>query len=224
MTDFPKDNLADSRLKRFLRQLTRGDYLFRGGDMGNTMFIILDGSIEMFRTVGSEERFAAQLGPGEFIGERAILNPGTPYRRPYSARANAETVLLEFDAKSLKIIQVVIPDLVMRVLQVAADRLDRANRLLEVLRPLDEMERLVNCILYLSTPPKNAQGASHPTDCLMTAEDIHAIIGSDTAMIEKCLAHLATKKILIRQKEGYALVDDTALKQFLPLLKERMAA
>jgi hypothetical protein len=54
------------------RQLNQGDALVQQGDEGRELFLLLDGLIDV--EVNGEE--VAEIGPGAFLGERALLEGG----------------------------------------------------------------------------------------------------------------------------------------------------
>ncbi len=56
------------------RLLTRGETVFPEGDLGNDLFLLLEGSVEVIRGLGSpEERQLATLNSPDFFGEMSIL-------------------------------------------------------------------------------------------------------------------------------------------------------
>lgn len=53
----------------------KGEYLFRHGESGQSMYLILDGKVRISRNVGGMgEEALAVLGPGEVFGEMALLD------------------------------------------------------------------------------------------------------------------------------------------------------
>lgn len=58
---------------------------------GDSLYVILGGRVRVVRTADGNERLLAQLGPGEFFGEMALLDG-----KPRSA-----TVIVEEDAQCL---------------------------------------------------------------------------------------------------------------------------
>jgi len=47
--------------------------IFHQGDEGNQMFIIVDGQVQVVRSANGKDQILAQRGPGEFVGEMAII-------------------------------------------------------------------------------------------------------------------------------------------------------
>jgi NADH:quinone reductase (non-electrogenic) len=54
-----------------------GQEVFRQGDLGDRIYIIVRGHAEVVRSEGERETLLAELGPGEYFGEMALLNQTT---------------------------------------------------------------------------------------------------------------------------------------------------
>jgi CRP-like cAMP-binding protein len=77
-------------------KLNQGDIVFRKGDPGNVMYIVLDGKVQIYQGEGESRFVQAQLGRGNFFGEMAIVS-GRP--RLATAVAAAPSVLLPVGKK-----------------------------------------------------------------------------------------------------------------------------
>ncbi|MDH3227609.1 MAG: cyclic nucleotide-binding domain-containing protein, partial [Thermoleophilia bacterium] len=53
-----------------------GEYVFRQGDRGDGLYMVVRGTAEVRSGVGADETLLATLGPGEFFGEMALLGDG----------------------------------------------------------------------------------------------------------------------------------------------------
>ena len=73
----------------------QGQIIFRQGDLGRSFYIILDGRVQVFRQQGDREVEVATLGPGEFVGEMALLRG---VRRTASVRALTAVDMLTMSA------------------------------------------------------------------------------------------------------------------------------
>jgi predicted acylesterase/phospholipase RssA len=74
-----------------------GEWLFRQGDDGDSMFLVARGLLQVWITPpeGDGSRLIAEIGPGETVGEIGML---TGDRRSASIRAVRDTLLLRMDA------------------------------------------------------------------------------------------------------------------------------
>ena len=91
--------MSDPLFARFGREYQPGEVLFREGESGEVMFVIQSGAVRITKEVGGEAKSLAVLGPGEFLGEMAILN-GKP--RTATATVVETTRCLVIEAKTLE--------------------------------------------------------------------------------------------------------------------------
>jgi phosphoserine phosphatase RsbU/P len=92
LSDLPRHELDYLAATLEIVYLHPGDVLFREEDAGESLFIVLEGELDVFMAIDtSAERRLASLGPGEFIGEMSLLIPGRS--RTASVRATRESRL-----------------------------------------------------------------------------------------------------------------------------------
>jgi hypothetical protein len=108
-------------LKKFERNLEDGAVLFREGDAGREMFVILDGKIRI--TVGGRDLIV--LGAGQYFGEMSLLN-GAP--RTATAIAAGPTQLAEITQNNFDLLVRENPVLVRGLLEELARRLAETTR------------------------------------------------------------------------------------------------
>jgi F420-non-reducing hydrogenase small subunit len=71
--------------------LKAGETIFDQGDPGNSMFIIIQGEVEISQGADPDKYVLASLGPGDFFGETAVI---TEQQRTARASASKQTLLL----------------------------------------------------------------------------------------------------------------------------------
>lgn len=172
------DLLDHPKLRKFVRNIPAGEFLFKQGQSGSTMFIILKGMVELVAERDGLSHVTELIEHGGFLGERAIVTTD-PYRRYYSARANQDCVVLEMSGKDLEFLKIAVPELMTEIMtkafEVAAKRLQRMNFLVNALRPSNNEERFFSCVLYFcrttgtAVPnglevPLSVEGVCHYTD------------------------------------------------------------
>lgn len=54
-----------------------GEYIFRQGEAGSRMYLILDGEVEMLVREHGRAVSIGTYGPGEFVGEEVIVEKGS---------------------------------------------------------------------------------------------------------------------------------------------------
>jgi CRP-like cAMP-binding protein len=101
-------------------QLAPGNFLFQEGDSGETMYVLLEGDIEVF--LGD---FVLETAvPGMLIGEMALIDDG-----PRTANAVAKTAcrLAEIDRRRFHFLIQQHPHFATHVMKTLADRLRDMN-------------------------------------------------------------------------------------------------
>lgn len=84
------------------RPMRAGEAILREGDVGETMYLIQEGSVQIHaRAFDGSELVLMRLEPGEVFGELALL-PGGTGRRNASARAFSDGTLLELGRGALE--------------------------------------------------------------------------------------------------------------------------
>ena len=73
--------------------------IFQQGDEGSAMFVIVEGRLQVLVSTNGVERELAQRGPGEFVGEMAIIE-SVP--RSATLRAQTDVRLLSIDGDTFK--------------------------------------------------------------------------------------------------------------------------
>jgi CRP-like cAMP-binding protein len=120
--------LSDSQLESFLACLELVNYehsgnIFKEGQRGDSMFLILDGEVRIYSKQKSGEiLFLRILKAGDAFGEIALLNQ-TP--RSASAEATKESLLLKISAAALQKLTRTEPDLAAQFLHHLAKSLGR---------------------------------------------------------------------------------------------------
>jgi len=67
-----------------------GDIVFEEGKSGDWVCVVLEGSVEVFKTVKGRKFVLGKLGPGEIFGELALLGA---VKRTATVRAIGETTI-----------------------------------------------------------------------------------------------------------------------------------
>ena len=97
-----------------------GQTVFNEGDTGNTMYVVVEGDVELL----VKGKLVESLGPGGVLGEMALLD-----NVPRSASAIAKTAcrLVEINEKRFKFLVQQTPNFALQLMRVIADRLRRMD-------------------------------------------------------------------------------------------------
>jgi len=98
--------------------------LWEQGDAGDEVYILLAGSVDVLVPSDGSEVSVAVIGPGEIVGEMAVLT-GNPRSTAIAAREDSRLLRLEGDTV-LDLLRE-FPELSLEVIRILAERLDRAN-------------------------------------------------------------------------------------------------
>jgi NADH dehydrogenase len=101
---FPRDivQIAAARTDRVGRQhFEPGQVIVNQGDAGDTFFSVVAGEVEVTKTTSDGEKLVAQLGPGSYFGEEALLS-GKPRNATVRAKTSVDLLCLgQSDFKAL---------------------------------------------------------------------------------------------------------------------------
>jgi CRP-like cAMP-binding protein len=115
-----------------------GTLLFREGEPGDQLYLVMQGEVEVVKALGSaEERVLNVFGPGAMLGEMSLLTPGET--RSASARARSRVEVVTMTREDFETLLRRYPALFFDVLRVISDRLREAdNALIRDLRAKNE--------------------------------------------------------------------------------------
>jgi CRP-like cAMP-binding protein len=206
--------MADDQLfQRFGKEFAQGTVLFREGEPGKEMYVVQHGRVNVSKRVGEVEKILASLGPGEFVGEMAILN-----NKPRSATATcAEAAkLLVIDAKTFEAMIRSNAEIAIRMIKKLSDRLQEANEQIENLLFADASSRVVH---FLATAAEKVQRgpAGHRLD--FAPAELAQRVGVKAEAAEDVLQKLLKSKIVALQPDALVVPDVAKLRHFLEFLQ-----
>ena len=120
------------------RSLPDGAILFREGEPGESLYVVLRGGVEVVKALGRDsERVLALSGAGDLIGEMSLLDPDE--HRSASARVRNEAEVVEMRRDDFEKLISRYPKLTFELLRMMAERLRLADN--AVIRDLQEKNR-----------------------------------------------------------------------------------
>jgi CRP/FNR family cyclic AMP-dependent transcriptional regulator len=111
--------------KNLGKEYKEGDAIVRQGEIGDCMFEILDGRVEVIRETEGEEVRLAELGRGDFFGEMAIFDHEV---RSATVRALGLVRALTIDKRTLLRRITEDPSLAFRILEKMSRRIRDLNK------------------------------------------------------------------------------------------------
>lgn len=107
--------------------LQTGDTLLREGEPGDSMFVVLEGKLQVTKKAGESEVILAERGPGEVMGEMSVLNQAP---RSATVRALAPSKLLEVNEDTFFNLMEASPSAARAILHTFAARLSNTEGML----------------------------------------------------------------------------------------------
>lgn len=118
--------------------LKSGDILFREGDLGEHLYVMVRGELEINMASNTDDELILNvLKEGEYLGEMSLIMPGG--RRSAGARARGDVVLLSMSRSQFQDLLQRHPELANAMVKVLSQRLDNTN--VSTFRDLTEKNR-----------------------------------------------------------------------------------
>lgn len=168
------------------RLVPAGSDLITQGDVEDHLFVILEGSVKVYRRLrNGGEVILAIVGPGEILGEM----PTDERTHPSGAAALEETRVLSLDGGSFRRLVDEIPSLRVGLVSLLRDRLRTADSRIESLAGQD-VEGRVACVLLelarLHGTPKPGGGTLIAIP--LTQADVAAMTGASRVRVNQVIA------------------------------------
>lgn len=206
------DEAADALLDSMSNlSLGRTEVLFREGDPGRSLYVIVDGKIKLGRTSSDgRENLLAVLGPGEMFGELSLFDPGP---RNATATAVAETALVELSSEQLNAWLIGRPAVAQQLLSALARRLRRTNEALADLIFSDVPGRVAKALLDLAERFGQRIDEGILVAHELTQEELAQLVGASRETVNKALADFAARNWIRLEARAVVLLDVERLRK-----------
>ncbi len=185
-----------------VRDLERGDVLFREGDEPDELLVVLEGRVAIIRGfVDGRESVLALMEPGACFGDMGLFSRDG---RSTDARALEPSQVLAIPYSSLREIYDQRPALLWHVAEVLTDRLRTTDEALSDSMFLDVAGRTAKRLIELS----NGDDAF---TLPVTQEELAGMVGASRERVNKALASFVKLGWITQTDRRYALVDREAL-------------
>ena len=185
--------------------ITKAQSLFREGEPGDQMYVILDGKVKLGQTSpDGRESLLAILGPGEMFGELSLFDPGL---RASTATALTDAVVLGLSNEQLMPWLAGRPEVAAALLQALARRLRRTNEAIADLVFSDVPGRVAKALMDLGEKfgTVTTEGLLVTHD--MTQEELAQLVGASRETVNKALADF-TQRGWIRLESRQVVILD----------------
>ena len=201
---------GQSLAEKFGVSLSRGTTVFREGDPGGSVYVIRSGKVRVLKNSAGRQRVVITLGPGDFFGEMAVVT-GRPRSATVEVVEDAE--LLKVPADKLQEMVAGTGEIAIRLIRHLAERLEHANRFIDLLLEDDLTARV---ILSIQETLEDAEGSTAPD---ITDAELALQLGVSKSDVRAGLRRLMRVGVL-DVSSGYVLVkDDGRLAEFLDFIR-----
>lgn len=186
--------LAEAMTKRRFR---RGELLVRQGELGDTLFVLLNGRARVTATNSrGREVILATLHPGEPVGEMSLIDG-----EPHDAHVRAEVAL---DALALRVehVEPLLPrpdSLGHALLGVATRRMRRADRKIESLALSDVHGRVERALIDSAVRDVDGQAVVREK---ISRQDIAKMVGASREMVSRVMKDLEGRRFFETRGDG----------------------
>ena len=134
----PPDEIRDLSAALRHQTISEQTLLFLEGQTGHDLYVLLEGYVEIVKALGTDgERLLGVRGPGSFIGEMSLFNPGG--RHTASVRARTPLRLIALPRNELESLLSRQPGLAYEMIRTMSRRLEESENL--TIRDLLEKNR-----------------------------------------------------------------------------------
>ncbi|MGB5809559.1 MAG: Crp/Fnr family transcriptional regulator [Polyangiales bacterium] len=196
---------------KFGVRLAAGTTVFRQGDTGGSMYVIRAGKVRVLKDTRGRQRIVTTLGPGDFFGEMAVVTG-----RPRSATVEVveESDLIKVPADKLQEMVLDDGEVAIRIIRHLAERLEHANRFIDVLLEDDISARV---ILELQESLQDADGSVAPD---VTVDELALKLGLDKDDVSSSLRRLVRVGVVEVASDFVLVKDEVKLSEFLDFIRQ----
>ncbi|MCC6388541.1 MAG: Crp/Fnr family transcriptional regulator [Dehalococcoidia bacterium] len=211
----PRDDRQALATRARLRSYPPGTTIFREGEPGDSMHVIVEGRVSVSVSNGAGgEATIASVGPGDCVGELSLLDG-----RPRSAAAIAATATKTMVVTRESFVDWLAerPPAALALLETLSLRLRRTNEAMSDLIFLDLPHRLAKQIVALADLQqrlREGQGANG-VRIAVTQGELAAMLGVSRESVNKQLNVFQRDGLIALARGAVILTDEAALRHYL---------
>jgi CRP/FNR family transcriptional regulator, cyclic AMP receptor protein len=192
-------------------ELARGERLFDEGDVGDRLFVVLDGKIKLTRTsADGRENLISLVGPGEMFGELSLFDPRP---RTMSASAVTDVRMAALAHDYLRSWLSGHPDVALHLLAALARRLRRTNEVMSDLVFTDVPGRVAKALLDLAARFGVQQEDGLQVNHDLTQEELAQLVGASRETVNKALADFVARGWIQLHPKSVLLIDTERMRK-----------
>jgi CRP/FNR family cyclic AMP-dependent transcriptional regulator len=198
-----------------IRAYSAGEIIFRKGSAGDTMMVLLTGSVRIsMPSAEGKEVVLVLLQPGEIFGEIAVLDGK---ERTADAKAVTPCHLAVLEQRDVLAILDRYPQIWPKVVEMLCDRLRNTDQHIADLALLKLPTRLAKVLLRIAGSDRGTAGGGRQTHVRLFQHELGQICGASRESVNKCLS-VWQRRGIVNIDEGVVVVANrTALQEVAEL-------
>jgi len=213
--DFSDEELGDVEQIVALRRFARNDMIVRQGDPSDSVFLVLSGSVAVFRDSGMRETILSLFAAGQIFGEMSVFDKNAV--RSASVRAVTTSILGVFSRDDFAAMVSRSPKMSRGLLQLLAERLRSANEYIENARTKDATSRLANLLLKLGEQFGVVVETGLQINVHLTHKEMANMIGTTRETLNRTLNGFWDQKLIDMRKRFIVLRDIDRIREMAAL-------
>lgn len=208
--------LSDTQLQRVAndivtRTFAQGEVIFREGDPGQVLYLILSGQIRIFVSgVDGNETSVILFGrPGELFGELSVID-GLP--RSATAVALEETTLFMIDRLAFRQQMRQMPQLAFNFMQVLSQRVRYNTQQIDSYASLTITQRLARKLLELAHDYGRVRPEGVIIDMNLNQTVLAGMIGATRERVNRCLSEFRKAEWISMEQGSIVILDPEGLR------------
>ena len=195
---------------RGARSYSAGTSLFEEGQPGDRMYVIRSGRVRISKKVCDEEVTLEELGPGEFLGELALVNDQP---RAVSAMVVEDASLIAIEAQQFEAMLKGNSDIALRMMKKLCQRLTQAHHRVATMTLRSNAARLLKQLRLEAE--RHGGGAQVPIP-----HDIAEVLALELGEIKRLLGQFVHDELITLDRNGrFQIVDPDAVNRYLRFLE-----
>jgi CRP-like cAMP-binding protein len=205
----PEHDLAELMHRSTIRNLRRRAVVFRQGDPGITVNLVLLGYVKLSKTlVDGRDVVLEIVGPGEAFGEVAVLNK---WAHEADARALSDCRLLSIDGRDFRRTFDSRPECFLTIMRLVSERLQRMTEQMVDALALSAQARLAKAIMLLARLRSSSPEHRGKVQLTLSQTELGAMTGLTRESVNKHLGVWREAGWILLSDRSVTLIDVSAL-------------
>lgn len=186
------------------QELTKGQLLFRQGEVSNSIYVIKEGRFKLLHmNQDGDETILQLIGPGELIGETALFRSDKLQLATAISVEAAKICSIDHDTFE-KVIKSQ-PDLAWELIKKLGDRLYDVWEQVSESHNQSTQEKVLNLMFRMAREHGESCEAGIRITIPFTQQEIASLVGASRVMVSLSIQELTMKNYLCREKRHYIL-------------------